>query len=174
MFVEMSVNTLSNHHKTFQKLYEELASSLYNFLYYKTGDKYLAEDILQDSFIKLWNNLENVEEVKAKSYLFTVANNNFLNHVAHKKVVLRYASESKYSYSNETPEYVMEEKQFEQKLLAAIANLPRKQREVFLLNRIDKMKYKEIADLLNLSVKAVEKRMSAALKHLRIHIKGKF
>ncbi|PQJ23563.1 RNA polymerase sigma factor [Tenacibaculum sp. SG-28] len=170
----MSLKTLSNHHKNFQNLYDELAGSLYNYLYYKTGDKDLAEDILQDSFIKLWNNLEKVEVKKAKSYLFTVANNNFLNHVAHKKVVLRYASALKHSYSNETPEYVLEEKEFEQKLQAAIANLPVKQREVFLLNRIDKLKYKEIADVLNLSVKAVEKRMSAALKYLRTHIKGKF
>ena len=66
-----------------------------------------------------------------------------------------------------TMRFLFEEKEFMKKLQDAIAILPEKQREVFLLNRIDKMTYKEIAVLLNLSVKAVEKRMHNALIVLR-------
>jgi len=61
-----------------------------NFLYYKSGNFALAEDLVQDAFGKLWENCAKVEFPKAKSYLFTIANNLFLNHVNHQKVVLSH------------------------------------------------------------------------------------
>ncbi len=153
--------------KVFEDVYDKQSKSLHNFMYYKCGDKDLAEDFVQESFIKLWENCSKVLVEKAKSFLFTVANNMFLNHVAHKKIVLKHSSENKKGYTNETPEFIIEEKEFLSKLKNAIADLPEKQREVFLLNRIDKKKYREIAEMLDISVKAVEKRMSLALKTLR-------
>jgi RNA polymerase sigma-70 factor (ECF subfamily) len=66
----------------------------------------------------------------------------------------------------------MEAKELQRELESAIAQLPEKQRTVFLLNRIDKMTYAEIADQLELSVKAVEKRMSQALVEMRKVLKG--
>ena len=69
--------------------------------------------------------------------------------------------------TNLSPEFVLEEKEFKTKLQNAIADLTDGQREVFLLNRIDGMKYREIAEMLDISVKAVEKRMSGALKILK-------
>lgn len=151
----------------FNKIYEEQSKSLYNFMYYKCADKDLAEDFVQESFVKLWENCSKVFFEKAKSFLFTVANNMFLNHVAHKKIILKHSSEHQKEYTNITPEFIIEEQEFLEKLKNAIADLPDKQREVFLLNRIDKKKYKEIAEMLDISVKAVEKRMSLALKSLR-------
>jgi RNA polymerase sigma-70 factor (ECF subfamily) len=55
----------------------------------------------------------------------------------------------------------------------ALKSMPAKQRTVFLMNRIDELKYKEIAMQLDLSVKAIEKRMSQALEHLKEHLKDK-
>ncbi|MEM7654956.1 MAG: sigma-70 family RNA polymerase sigma factor, partial [Bacteroidota bacterium] len=69
--------------------------------------------------------------------------------------------------SNETPQFAMEEAEFRHKLETAIASLPEKNRVVFLMNRIEKLTYKEIAERLELSVKAVEKRMHKALIQLR-------
>ncbi|CAL2074673.1 RNA polymerase sigma factor [Tenacibaculum sp. 190524A02b] len=160
--------------KVFNEVYEEHSKTLYNFMYYKCGDKSLAEDFVQDSYVKLWGNCSKVLIEKAKSFLFTVANNLFLNHVAHNKIVLKHSSEHKKDYTNETPEFLIEEQEFLQKLKKAIADLPEKQREVFLLNRIDKKKYKEISEMLGISVKAVEKRMSLALKVLREKIGSNF
>ncbi|MNE92117.1 RNA polymerase sigma factor [compost metagenome] len=72
--------------------------------------------------------------------------------------------------TNENPEYLLEEKQFQVKLLKAIENLNEKQRIAFLMHRIDGKKYNEIALELNISVKAVEKRIHLALLSLRKEI----
>jgi len=151
----------------FEELYAKHSKSLYNFIYYKCGNQAQSEDLVQEAFIKMWNNCAKVLFEKAKSFLYTVTNNLFLNEVAHKKVVLKYKQIPKNEATNEDPEFLLEEKEFMVKLQNAIADLTDGQREVFLLNRIDKKTYKEIAILLNISVKAVEKRMHGALLRMR-------
>ena len=101
-----------------------------------------------------------------------VANNLFISNYRHQKVVLEHQKIIPNVVTSETPEYVLEEQEFLKKLQTVIGNLSEKQREVFLMNRIDKKKYKEIALELNISIKTVEKRMSAALKEIRTYIKG--
>ena len=153
--------------EVFESVFKTHAESLVNFLYYKSGDYPAAEDMMQDSFGKLWKECAKVSLDKSKSFLFTVANNMFLNKVKHKKVVLKFEQLSHSQLSNETPQYLLEEAEFKNRLELAIAGLPEGQRTVFLMNRIDKMKYKEIAEKLDLSTKAIEKRMHKALKELR-------
>lgn len=151
----------------FEKLYNSYAKDLRRFLFYKTQNMDLAEDILQDSFIKLWDNCAKVDISKSKSFLFTVASNMFLNYKKHEKVVGEHQNRSTKSYNNETPEFVLLEKEFLEKIEKAISELSEKQKEVFLLSRIEKKKYKEIAEILGISVKAVEKRMHLALKKMK-------
>ena len=158
--------------RVFESLFNKYSKTLRNFIYYKCGDADQADDLAQDAFVKLWNNCSKIPFEKAKSFLYTVANNAFLNEVAHKKVVLKYQKASvNDNTTNENPEFVYREKEFKEELNRAIANLSEKQREVFLLNRIEKKKYKEIAEMLGISVKAVEKRMHGALSSLRAEIK---
>ena len=64
----------------------------------------------------------------------------------------------------------MQENEFMEKFKRVIANLPDRQREVFLLNKVEKKTYREIAELSNVSVKAIEKLMSKALKVIRVEI----
>ena len=86
-------------------------------------------------------------------------------------MVLRYEKNfTGLDKTNESPEYILEEKQFQAKLLKAIENLNEKQRIAFLMHRIDGKKYSEIAQELNISVKAVEKRIHLALLSLRKEI----
>ncbi|NIJ43861.1 RNA polymerase sigma-70 factor (ECF subfamily) [Wenyingzhuangia heitensis] len=154
--------------KIYESLYKKYSKSLYSFMYFKCGDKDRAEDLVQEAFIKLWNNCAKVIYNKAKSYLYTIANNQFLNEVAHFKVKLKYQQNANGEDANiETPDFVLEEKEFMNKLEKAIDNLTPGEREVFLLNRIEDAKYREIAEMLNISVKAVEKRMHGALVKLR-------
>ena len=157
----------------FHSFYLKNIQAVNNFAYYKCGDKAASLDYVQDAFAKIWENCSKINFEKAKTYLFTTVNNLFLNTVRHQKVVLSYAKTAPYiDRTNESPEYLLEEEEFKTKLQNAIALLSEAQREVFLLNRIDGKKYREIAELLEISQKAVEKRMSGALKILRAHIEN--
>lgn len=161
----MPNNTCKEEH--FRQVFEAQAEKLRNFLFYRTGNLAQAEDHMQEAFIRLWQNCAKVTMEKAPAYLFTVANNLFLNEVEHRKVVLKFENNTKSVQDNQTPQYLMEEEEFKQRLKTAIGELPEKQRVVFLMNRIDKKTYTTIAEELEISVKAVEKRMHKALEALR-------
>jgi RNA polymerase sigma-70 factor (ECF subfamily) len=155
----------------FSGIFRQQAKALRNYLAYKFGDHEKAQDVTQDAFAKLWENCADVPREKAKSYLYTVANNTALNKIAHKKVVLAYAQTTNVrAVTAESPEYLYEEEEFREKLQRAISNLSEAQRTAFLMNRIDGKKYHEIAENLEISVKAVEKRISGALVSLRREI----
>lgn len=156
----------------FNTLFADYSNTIRNYIYYKCGNEEEAGDITQEAFIKLWNNCSSVPFEKAKSFLYTVANNLFLNVVAHKKVVLKYTLEKPSAKNEESPQFILEEKEYMQKLQNAIANLTEAQRTAFLLNRIDGKKYKEIAEILDISIKAVEKRIHGALVSLRKEIEN--
>ncbi len=154
--------------KTFKLIFDTHSEVILNFIYYKCGNMNQAEDITQDAFIKLWKNCKNVLFEKAKSFVMKVAQNAFFNEFEHKKVILKYNQKSlssiQYEYS---PDFLLEEKEFMKKLQLSISELPQKQREVFLLSRKDKKTYKEIAEIIGLTQKAVERRMHLALQELR-------
>ena len=157
----------------FKSIFDQYYTPIKNFLYYKSGDIDLSEDITQDVFMKLWDKREDVQQETVKSYLYTIANNMLLNKIRHNKVVMSFAEKNKNQQEEHSPEFSLEEKEFKAELEIVIGAMPEKQREVFLMNRIEEMTYKEIADRLELSVKAVEKRMHGALAHIREHIKYK-
>ena len=154
----------------FERLYKKHAKNLHDFLYYKFGEHLNPQDKVQEAFVKLWQNCTKITPAKAKSYLFTTANNLMLNSVAHQKVVLRYRKLPQKHSTNETPEFVLQEKEYHQKLQKALANLTEAQRTAFLLNRVEGKRFKEISELLGISTKAVEKRIYGALKKLRREI----
>lgn len=156
----------------FSSIFEKHSKNLHNFLYYKFGEHFNPKDKVQDAFIKLWEHCGKVSPSKAKSFLFTVANNLMLNEASHQKVVLKYQKEKPKMHTNETPEFILEGNEYMDKLQKAIANLSEAQRAAFLLNRIEGKKHREIAELLNISQKAVEKRIYGALKKLREDIDG--
>ncbi|HSN49102.1 MAG TPA: sigma-70 family RNA polymerase sigma factor [Flavobacterium sp.] len=155
----------------FSSFFKNHAKSLRNFLFYKYGNKDQADDLTQEAFIKLWQNCAAVPIEKAKSYIYKIAVNSSLNEIAHQKVVLQYQNNfTGLDKTNENPEFILEEQQFKNKLLKAIGNLNETQRVAFLMHRIDGKKYSEIAAELNISVKAVEKRIHLALVELRKEI----
>ena len=155
------------HKKSFRRLFEQHAQSLQNFIFYKSGNVSFAEDCVQEAFVRLWKNCTKVPIDKAKPFLFTVANNIFIDDRRHQKTVLNFEKQSQPKNEAENPEYLLEVNEFKERLEKAINQLPETQRTVFLMNRIDGMKYREIAVTLNISQKAVEKRMSKALLELR-------
>ncbi len=157
------------------QVYSEIFSShsrtVFNYIYYKFGNEEKAQDAVQEAFVKLWENCAKVAPDKAKAFVYKVANNLYLNVIKAEKVRLKY-KDPEANITQENPEFLMEEREFQQKLDTALAALPENQRTTFLLNRIDGKKYREIAEIEGVSVKAIEKRMHLALKTLREQIDG--
>ena len=151
----------------FASLFKKYSKDLNNFLYYKFGNALNPKDKVQDAFIKLWENCEKISPQKAKSFLFTTANNMMLNETKHQKVVLKFKETKPKSHTFESPEFLMEEKEYQLKINTAIRNLTEAQRVAFLMNRVEGKRFKEISELLGISTKAVEKRIYGALKKLR-------
>ena len=151
----------------FTQLFKEYAKTLHNFMYYKTGDQSKAQDYTQEAFTRLWKNCSQVSLSSAKGYVFKIANNLLINDFNHNKVVLQHQAHVDRKQYGENPEFILEGKEFKERLESAIADLPEKQRVVFLLSRIDKKTYKEIGEALGISKQAVEKRMYNALDSLR-------
>ncbi|WP_424961031.1 RNA polymerase sigma factor [Ekhidna sp.] len=155
----------------FDAFYSDHARSLRNFIYYKFGDADQSDDVVQESFIRLWKNCAKVTMETAKGFLYKVAINLSTSFKRSEKVRLNYKEQVvRLETNQESPEYVMLEKEFMDKLTEAIASLPHRQREVFLMNRVEKKTYKEIAELSGVSVKAIEKSMHKALLKLRAKI----
>jgi len=160
------------HEATFQELFFAHARHVRNFLCYKGATTSEAEDLAQEAFLRLWRDCAKVPFEKAKGFLFTVAGNLFLDEKKHGQVVMRFQRQATDEVENENPHFQLETRELHDRLEHAIAQLPENQRIVFLMNRMDKLTYAEIADQLGLSVKAVEKRMSKALVELRQILKG--
>ncbi len=159
--------------KVFSELFRNHSKDLFNFLYYKYGKDNNPGDIVQDAFVKLWNNCKKVLPEKARSFLFTVANNQVLNELSKKKTALKYQKEGGHiNYTNESPQYLLEESEYMERLKKALEDLPEGQRTAFLLNRIEGKKHQEIAEMLNISRKAVEKRIYTALAALKKQVSG--
>ena len=155
----------------FSNFFRLNAPTLRNYLFYKFGNKEQANDISQEAFVKLWENCAAVPLEKAKGFVYKVANNATLNQIAHQKVVLQYSkTKNNPFYTIESPDFILEEAEFKTKLSGAIGKLTEAQRTAFLLHRIDGKKYREIAEIMDISVKAVEKRIHAALVTLRKEI----
>ena len=133
-----------------------------------------SEEIVQESFLSLWEKRDNIDMAQpVKAYLITTIRNKCLNWLRDNKKfntdILRF---EEYIPNHE---YVSTDKLVEAEILKTINNaiheLPEKCREIFTLSRFGNLKYQEIADQLQISVKTVESQMSKALQHMRIRLK---
>lgn len=170
------MNTKKADHVCEEEVYSSLfrahSRTIFNYIFYKYGNEEKAYDAVQEAFVKLWENCARVPPEKARSFVYTVANNLYLNVIKAEKIRLKYAEHVQFSADKITPDFILEEKQFKKKLEEALSSLPENQRTTFLLNRVEGMKYQEIADMEGVSLKAIEKRMHLALKSLREKIDG--
>ena len=157
----------------FEKLFKELYSTLSHFAYGFTKDFDSAQEIAQDVFINLWQKRETIDPKKSiKSYLFTSTKNRCLNYIRdNKKFRSQYLDvELELEIPVEDKDIFSENERID-RINQAFDKLPEKCREVFELSRFEEMKYKDIAEKLNISIKTVEVHMSKALKILREELK---
>ncbi len=152
--------------KEFEHLFDQYFESIKSFVYFKTGNSTVAEDITQETFIKLWEKRNKIKQETVKSLLYTISSNLSKNHIKHQNVVFNFANKQKLQQHSESPQQVLEQEEFRQSLQKAIGSLSEAHRTTFLMNRIEQITYTDIALRLDISVKTVEKRMSVAIKHL--------
>jgi RNA polymerase sigma-70 factor (ECF subfamily) len=157
----------------FKTLFDSYFKDVRKYAFYRSGNDEIATDIAQDTFLRIWEKQQAIDPKKVKGLLFKIAADLYVSHYRKEKVAFNFFNTFQPNTKNTTPE---DEINFQELKIAydtALKTMPEKQRTVFLMNRIDELKYKEIADQLGLSVKAIEKRMSQALDHLKIHLKDK-
>lgn len=163
----------SRHSQLDKPLFEQLFKAhfvhLCNFANQFVKDSDSAKDITQKVFISLWENREKIDPQKSiQSYLFTSVRNRSLNYIRDQK---KYRSEildlgiHDFEMPFEEDNFALSE--LKEKVAQALNDLPEKCRLVFEMSRFQNMKYKDIAQELDISVKTVEAHMSKALKSLR-------
>lgn len=133
-----------------------------------------AENIVQDVFLLLWEKKDVLKvQVSLISYLFSLVKNRCLDYLRHQVVAEEFKQELsvKLSALEHLDQTFGSEEEIESIVKSAIDNLPERCREIFIKNRIDGKKYREIADELQLSVNTVENQMGIALKRLRMSLK---
>jgi RNA polymerase sigma-70 factor (family 1) len=171
--MDQKANSLLCSEPVFKTVFDSNFKLLRNFLIYKFKNIERAEDTAQNAFVILWENCEILKPEQAKSFLYTTAIRLSLNLIKHDKVVYNFEMQSNVTEAHqESPEFILVENELKKQLEKAINDLPEKQRTVFLMNRFEKQSYTEIASLLDLSVKTIEKRMHLALLSLRKVIKN--
>lgn len=123
------------------------------------------EDLVQEVFAKLWQRRDTLDPKQSlKAYLFSMANNMLIDLYRKNEVRQRYQAEKRLEDGHIAP---VENFDVDEHVQAAIQRLSPKVRDTFILSRFDELTYPEIAALQGVSVKAIEKRMSQALRALR-------
>ena len=152
--------------RSFEELFREYFPPLISFARRILVDEDEAREVVQKVFISLWEKREEIDlSTSLKSYLFTSVHHRSLNVIRDQK---KFTSAEVPDVAGEWDVSTqIESMELEGKIMDAIETLPEKCREIFELNRFDGLKYSEIAEHMNISVKTVENQMSKALKILR-------
>lgn len=159
--------------QAFQTLFRKYYSSLCRFAHQFLKDREQAEEAVQDMFVKIWEKRETLNiDTSVKNYFFRSIRNHCLNQIQHEKIKKQYETRMLDLARQETEtEPFFLEVDLIRRIEKSIDSLPPKRKEIFRLNREEGMKYKEIAETLDLSIKTIEAQMGLALKHLREELK---
>ena len=154
--------------KAYRHLFSEYYNWLCNYVFNLCNDRPLAQDIVQEALIALWQKRKTlIITTSLKSYLFKTCHNQFLLYIRNQKVQfdtldkIRWDVVSEVALEDDLYDFRME------RLNMLIDQLPPRCKEIFIQNKLQKKKYREIALDMGISVKTVENQMSKALHFLR-------
>lgn len=158
---------LKEFEKVFRKYYEPLCRYSYSIV--RDADE--AEEIVQEFFYTFWLNRNRISiRLSLKSYLYRSVRNSSLRYLQHKNIEEQFRKGDNYSDYFESPEQALNGIELAGVIDKTLKGLPDRCRQIFLLNRVNGLKYKEIADLLKVSIKTVEADMGKALVELRAQL----
>lgn len=167
------LSKIKNGDKTaYENVFREHYGSLCSFANNYVFDLDESQDIVQEFFFHIWiNRTQLPESISLKAYFYTSVKNRCLNVLKHQKIVEKHRT---YSYSTENEaiyeDELQEQVELHEKLRITIEQLPPERKKILILHKYEGLKYREIAEKLNISVKTVENQMGKALKFLRENI----
>lgn len=157
----------------YELIYNKYAKLLLRHAFNKTSDKIVAEELVQNIFISLWENRQKLEVVNGQRYLFSALKFSVINHYRSLVVQNKYEDYLKANspITEDNASHIFEEKELSQQVELALNHLPEKTKEVFKLSRMEHQSNKEISSKLNISEKAVEYHITQSLKWLHQFLK---
>lgn len=151
----------------FKFLFDSYFDPVRSYLVYRGAEKEQASDLAQDVFLKVWEKKMNIDTNTALRLLYKMARDMFISQYRRETLEMSYKASLDYDTTDFSPEEHLRYKEMFSRYTKALAMLGEKHRTVFLMSRMEGLKYNEIAERLQLSVKAVEKRMNIALAYLK-------
>jgi RNA polymerase sigma-70 factor (ECF subfamily) len=158
--------------EVFKELFEKHFDSVRSYVFYRSGNSELATDIAQETFLRIWEKQMQPDDKNTKGLLFKIAGDIFVSRYRKEKVAMNFSMTFKPDAIENSPEDQMQYQELKNRYEQALKMLPDNQRTVFLMSRMDGLRYHEIAGQLGLSVKAVEKRMNHALSFFKKFIEN--
>ena len=148
-------------------MFDAYFDSVRSYLFYRGAEKEQASDLAQDVFLRVWEKQMDIDMKRALGLLYKIAGDMFISQYRREKLELNYKAALENDSVDFSPEDQLRYKELFSNYIKALAALGERHRTVFMMARMDGLKYQEIADRLHLGVKAVEKRMSIALAFLK-------
>lgn len=167
---ELSQGGITAFEMLFKTYYQPLCNYAYTFL----QDKEDAEEIVQSTFLLVWEKRDTLAiRTSVKPYLYAMVRNACLNVIKHEKIKQKFAGEEMAlaDRGHDSVNHAIATNELENRIKAALEALPEQCRLVFKLSRFEELKYAEIAEQLNISIKTVENHMGKALKIMREQLK---
>ncbi|RAI91516.1 RNA polymerase sigma-70 factor [Algoriphagus yeomjeoni] len=162
--------------QSFEGVFKSYFKALHAYALAIIKDSEEAEEVVQSVFLKLWEKRETIEiNSSLKAYLYRAVYHDSLNHIKHQQVKRKHWDHAHYEMTQGKPEEIGEqikgqENELYERFQLAMEKLPEKCRMVFNLSRFEELKYQQIADRLEISIKTVEAHMGKALKTLRVEL----
>ncbi|WP_159522454.1 RNA polymerase sigma-70 factor [Sunxiuqinia indica] len=170
---ELFQDFLNGNNLYFSYFFDKYYRGLCVYAYKMIGSESAAEDLVQDLFVKIWENRSKFSiKANVKSYFLRAVHNKCLDFIAHQNIKASHRSYHLSHFSEaELLDYPLMDFELEERLKQAIDSLPKGIRETYIMNRIDGLTYQQIAEKEGVSVKAIEYRMSRAISLLREDLK---
>ena len=170
---ELMAGIINNDRQSFRKLYDRYQEDMYCVAVRKIHSEDVAEEIVQDVFVELWEKRHRLSITEVRFYLFRSVKNGVLDHIRAQIVRQNYARE--HALLAEPNSNHTDDEMAMYELMAAIYagmnGLSEKTREIFRFNRLEALSPDEIAKILNLPKRTVEYHITIALRAMRISLK---